>query len=116
MIPARHQTAPAHRVNMTITELETVLLKDWAVDRRDIQWRSILWMGRTSLEVRAARPMGPKEALKVLGITPDQLIELLKREVIGRPGKGKRGSVAWRFDEIDRGRGRVRGMIEDREI
>jgi hypothetical protein len=98
---------------MTSTELETILLKHWAIERGDIQWESIMWMGR---EESAARPMMPEKVLEFLGTTPHQLIELLKHEVVRRPGRGKRGLVAWRFDEIDRVRGQVSDMIEDREI
>jgi len=96
---------------MNAEGVELVLWKEWAIDRQDIY--PGLVMGPLHV-LDAALPMYPDRVMKALGVTADQLLRLVATRIIGRPGKMGEGKVAWRQDEVDPIRGRVRVMVEDR--
>lgn len=83
---------------MTATdEFERMLAEKWAVERTDIYVNGI---GEPSL-VRASSPMRPDAVMTFLAVSKDELVELLRTGVLGRPGRRSGGRVAWRRDEVE---------------
>ena len=70
--------------------------QEFAVKRSDI-----LDVGIHELNAqRAGHPVRPHQALALLGVSEDRLIEMLRKGVLPRPGNRGGGKVAWRADEV----------------
>ena len=62
----------------------------------------------------AGRATRPHQAAKILGISEDELLQVVKAGLIGRPAKWGGRRVAWRRDEIVSAMERVRDWLDER--
>lgn len=75
---------------------EQALHNEFAVKRNDILDAGIHELGA----LRDGQAVRPPHALKILGVSEDALVALLRKGILPSPGKWGGGRVAWRADEI----------------
>lgn len=78
-------------------EVEDVLYKHDCVNRNDVADDKTF--GQPAA-LEAALPMRPSRVMDYLGVTPDELIGLVRSGAIPKPANWGGGRVAWRRDEI----------------
>ncbi len=75
---------------------EERLCDEWAVKRDDIYVEGVMPLD----DHRACQPVRPHKALELLDVSEVELITMLARGMLRRPGRRGGGRVAWRCDEI----------------
>ena len=82
---------------LNLEAFERMLHDIWAVSRRDIYVGSVA----PPRSLGASQPTRPLQAIRRLKISQAAIVTALRTGRLPRPGRLRRGEVAWRKDEVE---------------